>query len=207
MKDVGRVPLDNPVYRWFRKLVLRLDNAIFNRGVADPAYQPTRFVLVLPYLGGIAAASYIFFSSFSGNRSDLDAVEKNILFCVPLMVLLNILFNIGNVFVLRGWARKLFYPVFIAVVSVLFFALVTFVFAWIYVIVIAGLLLCVFLSGTFGKGGALSSDSGDAPVRQEVWVDDGSFWGKKLTSTDCIGEWRDRFGNTYEESGGEFRKK
>lgn len=208
MKDVKKVPLDNPVYRFFRKFVLRLDNALFNGGAAaDPAYQPTRFALVLPYLGGIAAASYIFFSSFTGDRADLDAVEKNILLGIPVMVLLNILFNIGNVFVLRGWVRKFFYPVFIAVVSVLFFALVTFVCAWIYAIVIIVLLLWVFLSANFGKGGALSSGSGSAPVRHEVLVNDGSFWGKTLTSTDRIGEWRDRFGNTYEESGGEFRKK
>lgn len=208
MKDVAKVPLDNPPYRFFRKLALRIDNALFNRnGGGGDDYQPTRHVLVLPYICGIAAASYVFFSSFAGDRADSAQVERNILLCVPLMILLNIVLHLKNLFVFRGWIRKISYPVFIAVSTVVFFAAVTFVCAWIYAIVMIVLVLWIVWTAHFGKGGTLTSSGGDAAVRREVLVDDGSFWGKTLTSTDCIGEWRDRFGNIYEESGGEFRKK
>jgi len=206
MKDIEKVPFDNPAYRFFRKLVLRLDNALFNRnGSAGNDYQPTRYALVLPYLGGIAAASYIFFSSFG--KHDNDVLTNNILTCLPFLLLANVVLTCRNIFVLRGWVKKIFYPVFIAAVSLIFFFIVTFVCAWIYAIVMIVLIVWFCLAAWLGSEREQAAQSSRSPVREEVLVDDGSFWGKTLTRTGGVGDWQDNSGNSYEEFCGEFRKK
>ena len=206
MKDVGKVPLDNPVYRFCRKFVLRLDNAMFNHnGSEGKDYQPTRFALVLPYLGGIAAASYFFFSSFG--KHDNNVLTNNILTWVPILILVNVVLTCRNIFVLHGWVKRVFYPVFIAAATLIFFFVVTFVCAWIYAIVMVILILWLCLSAWLGSEREQAAQASRTPVREEVIVDDGSFWGKTLTRTGGVGDWQDRSGNSYEEFCGEFKKK
>ncbi len=206
MKDVGKALLDNPAYHFCRKFVLRLDNALFNHnGSEGKDYQPTRYALVLPYLGGIAAASYLFFSSFG--KHDNNVLTNNILTLVPILILTNVVLTCRNIFVLHGWVKRVFYPVFIAVATLIFFFIVTLVCAWIYAIVMAILLLRLCLRAWLSSERGQAAQVSQTPVLEKVIIDDGSFWGKTLTRTDGVGDWRDGSGNYYVECCGGFKKK
>ena len=198
---VRPILFDNPVFRVSRQAVYMLDDAIFNHAGREGYYQPTRYALVLPFFGGIAAASYIFFNSF-GEHSD-EALTQNVRNAAVVLIAVNVLLNCGNVFVLRSWVKKIFYPVFIAVVSGIFLGATTFVCAWLYVlaIIILGIWLLLiglgvnFSSGGGGRGGG---GSGEKFV-QKMWVDDGSVTGLTLTRDGSIGDWRGNDGHTYTE--------
>lgn len=210
MKSVSKIPLDNPLYRLCRKLVFAIDNLLFNfKGSAGPKYQSTRFALVLPFLFAIAAASYNFFGSLFFGVTDKE-FEKAVSIGIPILLVANLILTCRNIFIFRSWVKKIFYPVFIAAVTMFFFFLFLFICVWVYAIVMIILILWLAFCGWVGAGsssGGGSSGGSSEPVYEEAYVDDGSFWGKKLTRTGGVGDWKDGMGHSYEESFGQFHQK
>jgi len=124
-KDFGieKIWLDNPLFLLFRKWGCQLDNALFNRNeAAGPNYRPTRFVLVLPFWSGLISALFFLLANAFYNQDNTVYFIKDFVFCFYVFVLLptviiNMFFTCGNVFVIRGWIRKVLYPVFLIACS------------------------------------------------------------------------------------------
>ena len=206
VREVEPIRLDNPVFRWCRRAVFSLDNDIFNHnGCEGENYQPTRYALVLPYFGGIAAASYIFFGSFGDVKQDV-LVENILGAWLPILLLANAVLTCRNIFVLHGWVKKIVYPIFITLAGAIFFVAVTFICSWLYVFVIIILGIWVFLIGT--KESLSSDKSNDNSVQEAYIYNNGSVMPTKLTRSDSIGDWHGDDGHTYTEdmSGNLHRK-
>ncbi len=193
-------------YGAFQNLVAKLDNAMFNHnGSAGPHYKPTRHALLLPALAGLATAIYIIYLQFQGHKNDMAALQP-LLVWLPCLVGGNILLTIGHVFRLPTWTRRIFYPIFIAVVTLIFFAFTTFVSVWLLFFAAIFFFAPIIFGAAFGSHGG-SSSSGSSSYREEAHVDDGSIWGKTLTREGGVGDWHDGCGGAYEEVSGGFQKK
>ena len=208
MKDVEKVRFDNPVYCFARKLVFKLDNALFNRhGSAGMDYQPTRYVLVLPYFCGLIFAAIAFFSGVFRISPGKAAILPALL-CLTIMVLLNIWFNFDNVCGFRNPIKKLLYPIFIATVTLVFFFLVMAVCGILFPLAIIALFLMALwmdISSWGSSSTPINYDTGHG--EESILVDDGTEHGRYITRTIGQNNWHDDFGNRYEKSGGGFIRK
>lgn len=209
MREIHSVPFDNSLLRLNRKLIHRLDNALFNhKGSNGSAYEPTHYLLMLPFWYGVAAAIYCVYCSLTGPRNAELMAQRNVVIGIAWVVGANLLFMAKRIICMPTWPKRIFYPVFVVVVT----ALYAFVFLYISGIALTLIIIWFFLMVFLGSGGSRSSgglfsssDSND--YSEEVLVDDGTLWGKTLHRDNGCGLWSDRSGNQYEETCNGFEKK
>ena len=209
MRGIHRIPLDFPFLYPIRKLVYRLDNALFNaKGSCGIGYEPTQYLLVLPYLAGIFAAVYCIFCSLTGPRGAEMAAQRQVVMLSPLLVLANLLLMSKHIICMPTWPKRILYPVFVIVFTGLC------AYATMYLSYLLAMLFCVvvvLMAFLGGKGGGSSHgglfSSGGNNYREEVVVDDGSFFGKTLHRDNGCGDWSDGSGHSYEETSEGFVQK
>ena len=209
MREIHSIPLDNPFLRSHRRLVHRLDNALFNHnGSNGPAYEPTHYLLMLPFWYGVAAAVYCIYCSLTGPRGAEYAAQQKVMLGLLWLVGANMLFMAKRIVCMPSWPKRILYPVFVAVVTALY------AFAILYLSYLLAALFCIIVAfmAVFGGKGRSSSSGGsffsgksnDYP--DEIVVNDGSFWGKSLHRENDYGLWRDRSGQRYQETCTGFEK-
>ncbi len=207
MSGLHRIPLDFPFMYPLRKGVYLLDNALFNsKGSCGPAYEPTQYLLVLPYLAGIFAAIYCIFCSLTGSKGAEIEAQRQVVMLSPVLAGVNVLLLSKHIFCMPTWPKRIFYPVFVIVLTLLC-AYVT-----MYLTYLLAMLFCaiVIIMACFGGKGSSSSSgfgSGGDNYREEVVVDDGSVFGKTLYRDNGFGDWRDNCGSYYEKTSDGFVKK
>ena len=177
---------------------------MFNHnGSAGPRYRPNRRALVLPALAGVATAVYVMLSDFQGRSQDEAMLA--LLPWVAGLVGGNMLLMAGHLFTLPTWTRRIFYPIFIAAVTLVFYGLITIVACYALAIALLLFLVPILFGAVFSsKGGSSGSSSS---YREEAYVNDGSLFGRTLTRQSGDIDWHDNCGGTYEESCGVFRRK
>ncbi len=128
----------------------KIDETIFNRGdCVSPDYCGARWMTLLPVLAGIAGGVYSFF--YNGFAKVTDSEFSLLQYYVLIIWFLNQLFYIRHVFILPGFWRKFFYPVFVTVVTVVTLALTLYlVFLTLWIITIFAVLIILAI---FGDGG------------------------------------------------------
>lgn len=201
--EIDSIFFDNPLFRWSRRTVFRLDEAIFNRHYsAGPLYQPTRFVLVLPFWCAILATFGHFVDSLLFCAAGNNPYGK-IVFYMPF-ILFNVFFFCKNCLAFPNRLRQYFYPIFITICSLGFFLLVFALFWWLSSFAWIVLLVCAALTG----GGSSSSSSscssggtssGDEEYVQQATICNGSVIPTTITRTGGMGDWHGDDGHTYTE--------
>ena len=216
MEELQSVPFDNLFLRICRKLIYRLDNAMFNHnGSNGPNYEPTQYLLMLPFLYGIMAIVYCIFSAFCPGSSEIVA-QRNAIIGISWLVGLNLLFMARRIICMPTWTKRFFYSVFVVVVTASY-AFLVFYFAYILVLLftLIGIVIDFFNPNSGGgTGGSMSSGSGtsmsgscSSDYPEHIVVNDGSFWGKFLHRENQYDDWTDISGEKYEETSTGFKKK
>ena len=201
---VGKIPLDNPIFRVLRQAVFQMDNALFNHnGSAGPGYRPTQYMLVLPYFAALATMVYYIYWSFTKNITETQA-QAYLWRGGAILLGANLLLMLRHALGLPGILKKLLYLVFTVVVTGVFYAVTAVLLIWLaacFFIIIVGAAL---FGAAFGGGGS-SSRRQTTTYRETTVVDDGSLFGKTLSREDG-GNWHDG-ATEYEETSGGFRRK
>ena len=207
-------------------LFKKLDEGIFNfRGKAVPGYEGASLIYIVPAFCGICLGCYYFFfhsltGSHSGN-SDEAVLQIAFMWGIPVW-LLNEFLYLKRVFILPGFFRKFFYPMFVALCtfSIFFLFFIGTVMLWwllVLVIVLKVLLISVLsaLNTPSSSSPSLPSSSPEpAPSssdkessRQAVIPDGYSAWGTTLTHQGGD-NWKGNDGNEYTQNwDGSFTKK
>ena len=212
MLPVDEITFDNAIFRYLRKIVFALDNALFNhKGSAGPKYQATRYVLVLPFFSSIAGAVFVLFSNIFVDLTEDDYIHI-LTYCLLILLVVNLILMSGNIFVFRSRAKKLLYPVFIAAITLIFSFFFFSIFLWGWCFWFIVLIIWDILTGGGGpstiKPRSISSYyEQPEPYYEEAHIDDGTFGGRKLTRNSRFGDWKDGMGHTYSESFGQFKRK
>ena len=98
----------------------KIDEFIFNHGCCvSPDYRGARWMTLLPVFAGIGGGVYSFFQGF-GTFTDNEFLLLK--YFVLIVWFLNQLLHIHHVFLLPGFWRKFFYPVFVTVVTIVMLA-------------------------------------------------------------------------------------
>lgn len=131
----------------------KIDEFIFNHGgCVSPDYRGARWMTFLPIIAGIGGGSYAFFNDGLGSFTNSEYSQLQ--YFVLIVWFLNQLLHLPHVFVLPGFWRKFFYPVFVTVVTVVLLGLtlyLVFLTLWIIMIFVVFLILAIFGGGGGGR--------------------------------------------------------
>ena len=162
-------------------------------------------MLIIPIVTGVLGGFMML--STRNSAPNMELVDRQLMNMI-FVWFINELFMIKHVFVLPGIWRKLFYPLFVALITVGTYMLVSYavyVAIWITILIIAvaAIIAC-------GVAAAKDNPQSQGRVIDRVNVSDGSMFGKELVKkdNDPIGVWRDSSGRKYEkDSDGNFSEK
>ena len=122
--------------------IQRLDEMIFNhKRCVSETYRGTGSILLFPAVTGLIVGLYFTITASGAPEYMIEHIK---IFSVPVLFL-NELFLMKHVFQLPGFFRKFFYPVFVAVITLLAFSAVcylTYVLVW---VAIGFGILCAFV--------------------------------------------------------------
>ena len=206
MKEIRTIPFDNPVLHFSRKLVHRLDNALFNHnGSIGSDYEPTQNLLVLPFWSGIIAAIYYAFCSLTSSKEGMDEAGMKLFVFLILTIVANMLLMSKHIIGMPTWPKRILYAVFVYFITKLYLGIVMMLSSCFIAFVFA----VAVIKGAFGGKGPSFFGGGSSSIDypNEVVVDDGTFWGKSLHRDNDYGEWSDRSGHKYQETSTGFEKK
>lgn len=212
-------------------LFQKMDELFFNfRKKAVPEYQGTTKIWVIPTIASFIFGIYAVFHFGllkGGTSSATDDILGMACAWVFPVWLLNELVLMKRVFILPGIFRKFFYPIFVALLTVVIFwvMLIGFIIAWWIFMFILALYFAFFVlaPALFAASGSSSSRSDTAPpasmptcssdssseeqYARTATISDGSAWGTKLTEQSS-GSWKGDDGNDYTRNwDGSFSKK
>lgn len=214
VKGVERIKWDNFYFRFARKVVFGLDNFLFNHnGSAGPGYQPTRYALVAPFWFAVLGPILGIIVGILASPKNEDFSEEKFIVIWGTVTLLFMLINTffscrKNVSFFRDRPRKILYPIFLFVSTMIFFYITSLLFLLLIYVIIVIVVLWVmvvflyhFILAMLGASASSSSSgrSGGDPITptESCWIPDGTVMGKTLTKEG--GSWKDSSGNRYEE--------
>jgi hypothetical protein len=198
----------------------RWDEYIFNHNnCVSPDYRGGRWMLLVPLIVGIAAGGYFFF--FDGFAVITKAEYHLLKYLVLIAWFLNQLIYIKHVFILPGFFRKFFYPVFVSLITV---PILLLSFYCVYVVLfLACIIFVLSLVGSAASGDSSerrksssqddnsvpipsSSPTSEPPKKEYAYLDDGTPFGTRIEKNGST--WSGGFGDTYEKNwDGTFSKK
>ena len=198
----------------------RWDEYIFNHNnCVSPDYRGGRWMLLIPLIVGIAAGGYFFFSD--GFAVITKAEHHQLKYLILIAWFLNQLIYIKHVFVLPGFFRKFFYPVFVTLITV---PILLLSFYCVYVVLLFAVIIFVLsLAGTASSGDSSvrressSEDNNSTPIpssaptpeppkKEYAYLDDGTPFGTRIEKNGS--SWSGGFGDSYEKNwDGSFTKK
>lgn len=166
---------------WVSRIFKKLDEFLFNfRGSAGADYEGTSYILYLPALTGFVMGIYCFICALFRNTLPVEHVD----FAMIAVWLLNEFLLIKHSFVLPGFFRKFFYPVFVAVVTIPVFIMICYGTIGFCGIVLLGITVVVFIKFIIPAMWEAAASSGSSSRSSSSGTSGGgSFWSSASDSS------------------------